>query len=204
VLWRGTWATAPAAFTNLCSRSFCPIAPLVESLFDAREDEPVEFVEVRETFSYGARLIGGGVLHLGHEPMKCRPPAETEANNLREEIGGEDVVIASIAGFSDAFGDAAIEKATRLGAYAGFADAELLGEGVEGERIALEEERGEDSSSDAGQAVTFGGEPHALDEGVAFVHSGGTGVSKRREWTVSFIQYKLNDEAWPALCTALA
>ena len=162
----------------------------------------MHFVEVRQAIAHCSWLLDGGILHFSDEAMERGPPAEAKTDDSREEIVGEDVVIAPIAGFSDAIGDAALEKAPRLGADARFADAELLGEGVEGKRFAFEEEGAEDAAGDTGEPVAFGGQSHAFDESVAFVQQ--VGVFGGRVSTISFIQYKLNDEDWPALCTALA
>jgi|ERR1051326_1909318 hypothetical protein len=133
----------------------------------------MDFIEICQAIADGTGLVDGGMLDFSDETVKRGPSGEAETDDSREEIVGEDVVIPPIARFSDAIGDAAVEKAPRLGADAGFADVELLGQGVEGQRLALEEEGAEDTTGDAGQAIAFGGESHAFDESVAFVQQEG-------------------------------
>jgi hypothetical protein len=145
--------------------------PLAQRLLDAREDEGVEVVDVREAIPNELRL---GVrlrrLHVASESVERRPTAQSESDDLREEIGREAVVVASISGFTDAFGDPSLDETARLCADARFADAELLGEIVERAGLAVEDECAEEAAGDTRQAVVFGGESHPLDEGVVVNH----------------------------------
>src|SRR5213082_3555692 len=104
------------------------------------------------------------------------------------------VVVAAVAGSGNAFGDAPVDEAAGFGADAGLADSKVVGEIVEGAGLAFEDEGTEEPASNAGEAVVFGGEPHALDKGMAVGHAGVVVI-----W---YVQYKLNvalDEC-PIVC----
>jgi len=161
-------AAAPAAVTRR-GRSLAPITPVVECFLHAREDEIVHIVEVRQALTHRAGLVAGRSLHFSDEAVKRRPSTQAEMDDAREEIFGQNVVIAAIAGFSDALGDATLEETPCLGADTRFADAELLRKGVEGKRFAFEEEGAKETTGDTGEAVAFGSESHTFDESVAFV-----------------------------------
>lgn len=148
-------------------------------------------VDVREALSDDARLTPGVRLHILDEAMQRGPPVEAEADDLGEKVGSERVVVAAVARFADALGDAALEEAAGLGADAGLADVELVGELVEGAGLVGEEEGTEETAGDAGESVVFGGESHALDEVVSVGHG---------EVVIWNVQYKLNDKKWPAFC----
>ena len=98
--------------------------------------------------------------------------AQAEADDLAEEVGREAVIVTPVARLTNALGDSAFEEASRLSADAGLADSELLGQIIEGAGLALEEKSAEESAGDPGEAVAFGGESHALDEGLAIGHGG--------------------------------
>jgi hypothetical protein len=150
----------------------------------------VHVVDVRKALSNDARLAPAVGLHITNETVERGPAVEAKTDDLGEEVGGECVIIAAVARFADTLGDASLDEATGLGADAGLADVELLGEGVEGAGLVGQEQGAEEAAGDTGEAVTFGRQSHAFDEGVSVGHG------RIIIWN---IQYKLNVIKRPAL-----
>lgn len=167
------------------------LGPLLQRIVDPREHERVHGLDVGEAITDDARLVADGRVHLVGEAMEACPTAEPGADDLDEEVRCEGVIIAAVANLADAFGDPAIEETSGLGADAGLAHGELLGEVVEGAGLIAEEEGAEESAGDTREAVGFGGESHAFDEGVSV-----GGCHEGSDWSV---QYKLNVTPGPAV-----
>src|SRR5947209_6223756 len=82
------------------------LRPFGERVFDTGEDEGMHIVDVREPFANDARLIGATCLHFPYESMQRRPATHAETDDLGKKIWRERVIVATIAGFADALGDA--------------------------------------------------------------------------------------------------
>jgi hypothetical protein len=129
-------------------------------------------VDVGKALADDAWLAGTVRLHLADESVQRGPAVEPKTDDLPEEVGSERVVIAAVSRLADSLGDATLDEATCFGADAGLADVELLGELVEGAGLVREQKSAEEAASDAGETIAFGGQSHALDEGVSVGHGG--------------------------------
>src|SRR5215475_10451296 len=105
----------------------------------------MNLIDRREPVAHDGREAGRGI-HAIDEIMKLAPARDARANDLREEVGGKLVVVTPVAAARHALDDTAVEQASGFGADARFADAERLGELVEGERGVAEEKEAEQPS----------------------------------------------------------
>ena len=127
------------------------------------EEEGVDVLELGEP-----RVNGGGrgesLAGLAGEGAQGAPASEPMLDDASDVVWRDRVVVAAIAGATDALDDAALQKATGVGAHAGLAHAEERGEVIEGAWLLGGDQESEEAAGNAWQSVGLGGEPHLLHE----------------------------------------